>query len=98
MGAPGFLCSSRGLLSRCFGGYDGPQSCYDADVLLPNAERAFIDFRKLAEYSLDLTHPVGFHKAIVFRSALGFTSRDASVLRDFLPRRPRLRGCRWAHR
>jgi hypothetical protein len=49
-------------------------------VLLPNAERAFIDIRKLSAYSLDPTHPVGRHKAIVFRSALGLTLVDAEML------------------
>ena len=57
---------------------------YGARVLLPNAEHAFIDIRKLADYSLDPTHPVGRHKAIVFRSSLGFTSDDADTLRDLL--------------
>lgn len=55
-------------------------------MLLPNAEHAFIDIRKLAEYSLDPTHPVGRHKAIVFRSALGLTAADADTLRNWLLR------------
>jgi hypothetical protein len=55
-------------------------------VLLPNAGRAFIDDRKLVEYSLDPTHPVGRHKAVVFRGALGFTAADADMLRDLLLR------------
>jgi len=55
-------------------------------VLLPNAEHAFIDIRKLADYSLDPTHPVGRHKSIVFRSALGFTSDDADTLHELLLR------------
>ena len=53
-------------------------------MLLPNAEHAFIDIRKLADYSLDPTHPVGRHKSIVFRSALGFTADDADTLHDLL--------------
>jgi hypothetical protein len=40
---------------------------------IPNAERTFIDMRKLSEYALDPTHPAGGDKAIVFKSALGFT-------------------------
>ena len=55
-------------------------------MLLPNAECAFIETRKLAEYSLDPTHPVGRHKAIVFRSALGFTAENVGTLRDLLLR------------
>ena len=53
-------------------------------MLLPNAKRAFIDMRKLVNYSLDPTHPVGRHKALVFRSALGFTADDADVLRELI--------------
>jgi hypothetical protein len=53
-------------------------------VRIPNANRAFIDMRKLTEYSLDPTHPVGGDKAVVFRSMLGFTAADASVLRDLI--------------
>jgi len=49
-------------------------------VLLPNFEHAFIDRRKLADYSLDPMHPVGRHKAAVFRDALGFGVRDAEAL------------------
>lgn len=55
-------------------------------MLLPNAERAFIDFRKLADYCLDPTHPVGRHKSVVFRSALGFTVDDATTLHGLLAR------------
>ena len=55
-------------------------------MLLPNAEHAFIDIRKLADYSLDPTHPVGRHKSIVFRSALGFTTDDADTLHELLLR------------
>lgn len=53
---------------------------------LPNAERALIDFRKLADYSLSPTHPVGRHKSIVFRRALGFTVDDAATLHGLLAR------------
>ena len=55
-------------------------------MLLPNAEHAFIDIRKLAEYSLDPTHPVGRHKSIVFRSVLGLTADDAETLYELLLR------------
>ena len=49
---------------------------------LPNADRAEADLRKLAEYCLSPTHPVGKHKAVVFRSALGLTAADAPMLRE----------------
>ena len=52
---------------------------------LPNSERAYVELRKLSDYCLSLAHPVGRHKACVFRSALGFTSADAQVLRRLLP-------------
>jgi len=55
-------------------------------VLLPNPDRAFIDFRKLVDYCLDPAHPVGRHKSVVFRSALGLTADDADTLRDLLLR------------
>ena len=55
-------------------------------MLIPNAERALIDDRKLADYCLDLTHPVDRHKAVVFRRALGFAEQDANILRELLLR------------
>ena len=51
---------------------------------LPNAERAEVDLRKLEGYCLSPEHPVGRHKAAVFRAALGLTVSDAIVLRDRL--------------
>lgn len=51
---------------------------------LPNAEHAYAPVEKLRDYSLNPEHPVGKHKARVFRSALGFTIDDAERLRDTL--------------
>jgi hypothetical protein len=51
---------------------------------LPNADRAEVDLRKLTDYCLSATHPVGKHKAAVFRSALGLTAADAGLFRDWL--------------
>ncbi len=59
---------------------------YAAFLHLPNAPRAFIDLRKLTEYCLDPTHPVGRHKSIVFRRALGFTATDALLLSNLILR------------
>ena len=42
---------------------------------LPNAERAVIDERKVREYLLSRTHPIGRFKASFFARA-GFTSGD----------------------
>lgn len=58
-------------LDRCF-------------MLLPNAENAVIDIGKLLDYCLNPNHEVGKHKARVFASALGLTSRDATILREAL--------------
>ena len=51
---------------------------------LPNADRADVDVRKLTDYCLSPTHPVGKHKAALFRATLGLTAADAGVLRDML--------------
>lgn len=51
---------------------------------LPNADRAEVDPRKLTGYCLSIDHPVGKHKAAVFRAALGLTAADAVVLRSWL--------------
>ena len=51
---------------------------------LPNADRAEVDPRKLTEYCLAVDHPVGKHKAAVFRAALGLTVVDAVRLRNWL--------------
>lgn len=53
---------------------------------LPNADRAEVDPRKLTEYCLSPTHPVGKHKAAVFKAALGLTAADADLLREWLLR------------
>src|SRR4051812_17968485 len=49
-------------------------------MTLPNAEHAIIDLAKLRDYCLSPTHPVGRHKAAVFRSALGLIAEDADYL------------------
>ena len=49
---------------------------------LPNADQAVVDIAKLRDYCLNPLHPVGKHKARVFRSALGFTIDDAERLRE----------------
>ena len=52
--------------------------------MLPNGDRAFVDPRKLAGYCLSPVHPVGRHKATVFRAALGMTDSDGDSLRAML--------------
>lgn len=51
---------------------------------LPNGSRAFVDIRKLQDYSLNLEHERGKHKAKVCISALGITLNDAELLRQVL--------------
>ena len=47
---------------------------------LPNFENAYIDLVKLTEYCLNELHPIGKQKALVFKSALGINSSDATLL------------------
>lgn len=53
-------------------------------MLLPNSEHAFIDSRKLADYSLAPDHPVGGHKALLFEHVLGISATDATALKEIL--------------
>jgi hypothetical protein len=53
-------------------------------MMLPNGDQAVVDPRKLTDYCLSSTHPVGRHKAAVFRAALGWTVADAVLLRAML--------------
>jgi|SRR5688572_26470384 len=49
---------------------------------LPNPHKAVVEIEKLRDYSLNLDHPVGGHKARVFRAALGLTVHEAAWLRE----------------
>lgn len=49
---------------------------------LPNPHKAVVEIEKLRDYSLNLNHPVGGHKARVFRAALGLTAQHTSWLRE----------------
>jgi len=49
---------------------------------LPNPHKAVVALEKLRNYSLNPSHPVGKHKARVFRSALDLTQDDADWLRE----------------
>jgi hypothetical protein len=60
---------------------------------LPNAERAFVNIAKLRDYSLDVAHEEGKHKARVFAAALGLTRNDAVWLRDELLSVARTQDC-----
>ncbi|HBB86232.1 MAG TPA: hypothetical protein DC047_01290 [Blastocatellia bacterium] len=49
---------------------------------LPNSHKAVVEIRKLRNYSLNPNHPVGKHKARVFKAALGITLNNADWLRE----------------
>jgi hypothetical protein len=51
-------------------------------VRLPNFHKAVVEIQKLRNYSLNPNHPVGKHKARVFKAALGITLKDADWLRE----------------
>jgi len=48
---------------------------------LPNPHKAVVEIRKLRDYSLNVDHPVGMHKARVFKAALGLTVQHVDWLR-----------------
>ncbi len=47
---------------------------------LLNGDRAILDIAKIKDYCLNPHHPVGRHKARVFRDALGIGRSDARAL------------------
>jgi len=49
---------------------------------LPNSHKAIVEIEKLRDYSLNPDHPVGQHKARVFKAVLGITRNDAEWLRE----------------
>jgi hypothetical protein len=53
-------------------------------MLIPNAENAIVDIRKLRDYCLNPEHENGKHKAKLFASILGMTADDAEELRQIL--------------
>lgn len=53
-------------------------------MLIPNAENATVDIRKLRDYCLNLEHEEGKHKALLFSTVFGMTAKDAENLRQIL--------------
>lgn len=49
---------------------------------LLNYRKAIIDLRKLREYCLNPEHPVGKHKAHMFKKLLGIGQKDALYLKE----------------
>ena len=54
--------------------------------LIPNAERAVVDVRKLHDYCLNPKHDDGKHKALLFFSILKMSADNAEELRGILLR------------
>ncbi|MEH2113726.1 DUF6883 domain-containing protein [Nostoc sp.] len=52
--------------------------------LIPNAENAVVDIRKLRDYCLNPEHDEGKHKARLFSSILGITTDNAEELRQII--------------
>lgn len=53
-------------------------------MLIPNANNAVVDIRKLRDYCLNPEHDDGKHKARLFLSILGMKSENAEELREIL--------------
>lgn len=53
-------------------------------MLLPNAQDALVDIRKLRDYCLNPLHDEGKHKARLFAAAFGMTATDAQELHGIL--------------
>ena len=49
---------------------------------LPNPHKAVVEIGKLRDYTLNVDHPGGKHKARVFKAALGLTVQQADWLRN----------------
>ena len=56
-------------------------------MIIPNADRAVIDIRKLRDYCLNPAHNEGKHKARLFSAKLGITRQDAEALRVILSKK-----------
>jgi hypothetical protein len=61
-----------------------PPKLSNLTKLIPNAENAVVDIRKLRDYCLNLNHDQGKHKARLFSSILGMRSDDAESLCQIL--------------
>src|SRR4051812_7751994 len=53
---------------------------------LPNGDRAVVEPRKLTDYCLSPTHPIGKHKARLFADATGIVLKDWELLNAALLR------------
>ncbi len=55
-------------------------------MIIPNAENAVVDIRKLRDYCLNPMHDEGKHKAHLFSTILGITAENATELSVILLR------------
>ncbi len=53
-------------------------------MLIPNADKAIVDIRKLRDYCFNAEHDDGKHKARLFSAILGMNAADADTLRQTL--------------
>jgi hypothetical protein len=53
-------------------------------MLIPNADNAVVDIRKLRDYCLNPDHDDGKHKARLFSTILSMAAEDAQELRRIL--------------
>ncbi|MBW4668827.1 MAG: hypothetical protein KME60_15730 [Cyanomargarita calcarea GSE-NOS-MK-12-04C] len=53
-------------------------------MLIPNAENAVVDIRKLRDYCFNPDHDEGKHKARLFSSIVGMTAENAEELREII--------------
>lgn len=53
-------------------------------MLIPNAQNAVVDIRKLRDYCLNSEHSDGKYKARLFSSVIGMTADNAEELRQIL--------------
>jgi hypothetical protein len=56
----------------------------DTVPTLPNLERAVVAVEKLRDYILNMDHPLGRHKAIVFKSMLSIERHHARILAEII--------------
>ncbi len=53
-------------------------------MLVPNAEKAVVDIRKLRDYCLNPEHDEGKHKARLFQAVFGMNANHAEALQTIL--------------
>ena len=52
----------------------------DVKNSMPCYKEAFVDSKKFVEYSLDTNHPIGKHKALIYKETLGYDSSNYETL------------------